>query len=176
MRAEPWLREIDLGIHPALAQPVFALEQVLEDLAAHTSGLTDAQVWLSPSGLTPLGFHLRHIAGSTQRLTTYLRGDQLTEAQLAEMKEEKTPGLTRAELLDRVDAAILEAQTALRGMDPGRLGEPRFIGRKRIRTTAAGLAIHIGEHAQRHVGQAITTCHVIRLFSPGTPGLRSQDA
>jgi hypothetical protein len=163
MTPEPWLREIDLGIHAALAQPVFALEQVMEDLEHHTAGLTDAQVWMSPHGLTPLGFHLRHIAGSTERLTTYLRGDQLTEAQLAQLKEEKTPGPTREQLLSNIDAAVRDAQAAIRAVDPGNLGEPRFIGRKRIRTTVIGLAIHIGEHAQRHTGQAITSCHVIRL-------------
>jgi hypothetical protein len=77
MALEPWLREIDLGLHAALAQPVFALQQVREDLELHTAGLTDEQVWLPVNGLTPLGFHLRHIAGSTRRLTTYLLGEQL---------------------------------------------------------------------------------------------------
>jgi uncharacterized damage-inducible protein DinB len=163
MPTEPWLREIDLGIHPALAQPVFALDQVLEDLEQHTAGLTDAQVWDSPLGLPPLGFHLRHIAGSTERLFTYLRGDQLTDSQLAQLKEEKTPGPTRVELLSEINAAIRDAQAAIRALDPEKLGEPRFIGRKRIRTNVVALAIHIGEHAQRHTGQAITTCHIIRL-------------
>lgn len=162
MAQEPWLREIDLGLHPALAQPVFALQQVREDLERHTSGITDEQVWLSVSGVAPLGFHLRHIAGSTRRLTTYLRGEQLSEAQLAEMREEKTPGASLAELLRSIADASQEAEAAMRALDPEKLGAPRYIGRKRIRTTAVGLAIHIGEHAQRHAGQAITTCHVIR--------------
>lgn len=162
MNSEPWLREIDLGVHPALAQPIFALEQVLEDLEHHTAGLTDSQVWITPHGLTPLGFHLRHIAGSTDRLTTYLRGDQLSEAQLAQLKEEKAPGPTRVELLGGIGDAVRDAQAAIRTLDPDKLGEPRFIGRKRIRTNVIALAIHIGEHAQRHTGQAITTCHVIR--------------
>lgn len=162
MSTEPWLREIDLGLHPALAQPVFALRQVLEDLGHHTTGLSDDQVWMSVNGLTPLGFHLRHLAGSTGRLTTYLRGEQLSEAQLLELREEKTPGPSRAQLLDEIASAFQDAEAAIRAVDPAGLGETRFIGRKRIRTTAVGLAIHIGEHAQRHTGQAITTCHVIR--------------
>jgi hypothetical protein len=165
MPVEPWLREVDLGVHPALAQPIFALEQVLEDLERHTAGLTDEQVWISPNGLTPLGFHLRHIAGSTDRLTTYLRGDQLSEAQLAQLKEEKTPGPTRDSLLSAITAAIRDAQAAIRALEPEHLGQPRFIGRKRIRTTIIGLAIHVGEHAQRHTGQAITTCNIIRLLA-----------
>jgi hypothetical protein len=163
MAVEPWLREIDLGLHPALAQPVFALQQVREDLERHTADITEAQVWRSVNGLTPLGFHLRHIAGSTRRLTTYLLGEQLSEAQLVELREEKTPGPSREQLLSEIAAAIDDAEAAIRSIDPERLGEGRFIGRKRIRTTVAGLAIHIGEHAQRHTGQAITTCHAIRL-------------
>ena len=162
---EPWLREIDLGVHPALAQPIFALEQVLEDLERHTAGLTDAQVWISLHGLTPLGFHLRHIAGSTGRLTTYARGDQLNEAQMAQLKEEKMPGPTLEMLLSDITHALRDAQTVIRELDPEKLGDPRFIGRKRIRTTAIALAIHIGEHAQRHAGQAITTCHVLRAMA-----------
>jgi len=169
MSVEPWLREIELGIHPGLAQPVFALEQVIEDLEHHTGGLTDAQMWISPLGLTPLGFHLRHIAGSTERLTTYLRGGQLSEAQLAQMKEEKTAGPTREKLLSDITAALRDAQAAIQAIDANMLGAARFIGRKRIRTTTAALAIHIGEHAQRHTGQAITTCHVIRCTAVQTP-------
>jgi hypothetical protein len=163
MATEPWLREIDLGVHPALAQPLFALQQVEEDLRHHTEGLTDTEVWLPVNGLTPLGFHLRHIAGSTRRLTTYLMGRQLTEEQIAEMKEEKTPGPSRELLLNEIAAAIQSANAAIRSLDRGNLGETRLIGRKGIRTTAIAVAIHIGEHAQRHTGQAITTCHVIRL-------------
>lgn len=162
MNPEPWLREIDLGVHPALAQPIFAMQQVQEDLAKHTEGLSDEQVWIPVNGLTPLGFHLRHIAGSTRRLTTYLIGEQISEAQIAEMKEEKTPGPSRGQMLSDIAAAIQDAETAMRALDPAKIGEDRFIGRKRIRTTAIALAIHIGEHAQRHTGHAITTCHVLR--------------
>ena len=161
---EPWLREVDLGVHPALAQPIFAMQQVEEDLLRHTEGLTDEQIWSSPLGLTPLGFHLRHIAGSTERLTTYLRGGELTEEQIAQMKQEKTPAGGRQELLDLIAAAFQTAESAIRALDPQTLGDARYIGRKRIRTTAVALAIHIGEHAQRHTGQAITTCHVLRAL------------
>jgi hypothetical protein len=163
MSVEPWLREIDLGIHPALAQPIFAMQHVMEDLQHYTEDLTDEQIWFSPQGLTPLGFHLRHIACSTDRLTTYLRGGELSEEQIGQMKREKTPGPTRDELLKDIAAAFAEAESAFRSLYPDHFGAARFIGRKRIRTTAIALAIHIGEHAQRHAGQAITTCHILRL-------------
>ena len=47
-----------------------------------TEGLTTEQIWATPDGFGPVGFHLRHIAGSVDRLTTYLEGGQISEAQL----------------------------------------------------------------------------------------------
>lgn len=40
------------------------------------------------------------------------------------------------------------------------------MGRKKLPTTVMGLVIHIAEHTQRHVGQAITTAKFARL-KPG---------
>jgi len=162
-KPEPWLREIDTRALPALAAPIFALMQVQEDLEHWTSGLTDEQVWLPIHGLTPLGFYLKHIAGSTRRLTAYLRGEQLTEEMLVELREEKTPGMPLHEMLLQIAAAFDEAASVLRSVqNPEHLRALRFIGRKKIRVTLAGLAIHIGEHAQRHTGQAIVICQLLR--------------
>jgi hypothetical protein len=162
---EPWLRESDLGVHPALAQPLFALQQVREDVPKHTSQISDVQIWASPLGLTPLGFHLRHLAGSTDRLTTYLCGRALSESQLAELGLEKIPGPPRESLLAAVERAIQTADHAIRTLHPNEFGSPRYIGRKRIPSTAIGLAIHIAEHAQRHTGQIISACHLLRAMS-----------
>ena len=160
--AEPWLREIDFGIHPALAQPIFALQQAVEDVERCTAGLTDQQIWSSPSGVTPVGFHMRHMAGSTGRLTTYLRGEALTESQLAELRQEGFPGMAQEELLNRIKNAVDEATAVIQGIDPAELGAARHIGRKLVRTTAIGLAIHIGEHALRHTGQIVSVCQMLR--------------
>jgi hypothetical protein len=162
---EPWLRELDLGVHPALAQPLFALQQVREDVPKHTAHISDVQVWAAPLGLTPLGFHLRHLAGSTDRLTTYLLGRALSESQLAELALERIPGLSRESLLAAVERAIQAADHAIRTLHPNEFGSPRYIGRKRIPSTAIGLAIHIAEHAQRHTGQIIGVSHLLRALS-----------
>jgi uncharacterized damage-inducible protein DinB len=117
-------------------------------------------------GLTPLGFHLRHLAGSTDRLATYLLGQPLHESQLAELARENLPGPNREELLAAMEAAIQKAERVIRELHE--LGAPRYIGRKRIPTTAIGLAIHIAEHAQRHIGQIITTCQLLKAVDlPG---------
>jgi hypothetical protein len=148
---------------PSVAQPILCLMQVREDLDKWTAGLTDDQVWQPVHGLTPLGFHLKHIAGSTRRLTAYLRAEQLTDEMLAEMREEKTPGSPLSELLLQIAAAFDEAERVMRSVqDPEFLRAVRFVGRKKIRTSLAGLAIHIGEHTQRHLGEAIVLCQLLK--------------
>ena len=54
------------------------------------------------SPIASLGFHLAHIAGSVNRLATYLRGEQLTAEQIAQMKGEGTSHLTLTELLGAI--------------------------------------------------------------------------
>ena len=45
---------------------------------------------------------------------------------------------------------------------PTRLLDARFVGRKQLPTTVLGLLVHIAEHTQRHLGQAITIAKVVR--------------
>src|SRR3989442_11980946 len=97
--AEPWLRGPIEGV-PAHLMPVFhSFLQVREDLALHTAGLSTDQVWRRAEPLPSLGFQLRHIAGSVDRLVTYLMGAELTAAQIDTLKKEADPGATLDELL-----------------------------------------------------------------------------
>ena len=127
-----------------------------EDLAQWTEGLTSAQLWATPHGFGSVGFHLRHIAGTTDRLMTYLQGQQLSETQLAFLKTEKEPGASREMLLAGLDVAFDKAEAVVRSLHPAQLAEPRAAGRKQLPTTVIGLLVHIAEHTQRHVGQAIS--------------------
>ncbi len=160
---EPWLRGPLHGVHPLAAPILYTFQQAREDLAAHSEGLETAQVWATPHGFGSLGFHLRHIAGSTDRLMTYLEGRQLSDAQLAAMRSEQEPGATREELLAEMDAAFRRAEAVVRSLDAALLTEPRVIGRKRLPTTVIGLLTHIAEHIQRHVGQAISAAKLARV-------------
>jgi hypothetical protein len=42
------------------------------------------------------------------------------------------------------------------------LEEPRYIGKKRLPSTVLGILVHVAEHTQRHLGQAITTAKLAR--------------
>jgi uncharacterized damage-inducible protein DinB len=151
------------GVDPLLAPILYSFQQAREDLAHWTEGLTPEQLWARPHGFGSVGFHLRHIAGSTDRLMTYLIGDQLDTEQLAFMKSEHNPGAAREELLGVLDQAFRKAEAVVRSLDPAKLAEPRGVGRKQLPTTVAGLLTHIAEHTQRHVGQAISAAKWARV-------------
>ena len=141
---------------------LYAFQQTREDLARHTAGLTAGQVWARPHGLAPLGFHLRHMAGSVDRLTSYLEGRPLDEGQMAALAAEMEPGTGLEELLADVDRALRQAEEIIRAIDPATFAEPRWVGRKRLPTTVIGLLVHIAEHTQRHLGQAIGAAQLAR--------------
>jgi uncharacterized damage-inducible protein DinB len=89
---EPWLRGPIEGAHPLTAPLLYAFQQAREDLAHYTAGLSHDQIWSTPHGFGSVGFHLRHIAGSTERLMTYVQGRQLTPEQLAAIASEHEAG------------------------------------------------------------------------------------
>ncbi len=160
--AEPWLRGPIEGVSPFIAPTLWAFEQARADVAKHTEGLTTEQLWTRPAGVASVGFHIRHIGGSVERLTTYLEGRQLSQVQMDALKAEQDPGAPLTELLAGMHDALKRAEEVYRGLDPGRLTEVRLVGRRGLPSTVIGLLIHIAEHTQRHTGQCVTTAKLIR--------------
>jgi DinB superfamily len=151
-----------------LAPALYTFQQTREDLARHTAELTAGHVWARPHGLAPLGFHLRHIAGSVDRLATYLEGRSLDARQMAALAAEMEPGASPEELLADIDRALRRAEDIIRAIDPATLSELRWVGRKRLPTTVIGLLVHIAEHTQRHLGQAIGAAQLARVCGSGS--------
>jgi uncharacterized damage-inducible protein DinB len=160
---EPWLRGPLPGVDTLVAPLLYSFQMAREDLAKYTAGLTIEQIWATPHGFGSVGFHLRHIAGATDRLMTYVSGGQLSSEQMVALKSEKEAGTTREELLAGIDQAFESAEAVVRSLDPTRLTEPRGVGRKQLPTTVIGLLVHIAEHTQRHVGQAISAAKLARV-------------
>jgi len=104
---------------------------------------------------------LRHIARSVDRLLTYAEGRPLDAAQIAALKSETQDGATRDELFAELDASLAHAASRIRALDAIRLSEPRAVGGKKLPTTLGGLLVHVADHTQRHVGQAITTAKIV---------------
>ncbi len=160
--AEPWLRGAIAGVHPITAPFLFSMTQAREDLAQWTASLTADQLWARPLGLAPVGFQIRHIGGSIERLAVYLRGEQLNDQQLGEMKREMEPGASYQQVTSRMEEQMLWAEAIVKSVDPRTWNDLRAVGRKALPTTVGGLITHIAEHTQRHVGQAIITVKVLR--------------
>jgi len=156
MEAEPWLRGVDFSVHPVTAHLLKAAQQIREEVRAALIGLTREQIWARPCGMTSAGFHAKHLAGSTQRLSTYLADEQLSDEQLAAIAGESTGPESADDLIAAVDTALDRYEHLVRQLRPGDFGAVRTVGRKRLQTTAVSLAIHIAEHGQRHIGQAIS--------------------
>ena len=164
--AEPWLRGPIAGM-PAMVMPAaHALMQAAEDIPMAVNGLTVPQLWALPGGAAAVGFHLRHLGGSIDRLLTYMNGEMLSDAQMEALEAEITDdGRSAEELAAEALAAIERGIDAMRDTPPGTYLESRGVGRRKLPTTVIGLLVHIAEHTQRHVGGIIATSKVVRGMS-----------
>jgi uncharacterized damage-inducible protein DinB len=158
---EPWLRGSETDV-PAVGRAVLhALQLAEEDLRKWCGNLSDAEVNARPAGAPPVAFHIRHLSRSLDRLLTYAERRSLDDEQVSCLRTELDPGATRDELFAELTAALANAAERVRVLANKNLEEPRIVGKKRLPTTLGGLLVHIADHTQRHVGQAITTARVI---------------
>jgi len=158
---EPWLRGT-LAEVPAVPRAVLhALELAKKDLQRWCGALSDAELNARPGGIAPVAFHVRHIARSIDRLLTYAEGNQLSDAQIAEMKGESDSDAKREELFEELDTALRKGAARIGALDVKRLDEARVVGKKQLPTTLGGLLVHVADHTQRHVGQAVTTAKIV---------------
>jgi hypothetical protein len=102
------------------------------------------------------------MAGSIDRLLTYLEGRELTKDQLTFLRNEPNGEGAFDQLYSELDAALADAESRLLKLDLNSLGGPRYVGRRRLEVTGYGLLVHIAEHTQRHLGQALTTAKFVR--------------
>jgi uncharacterized damage-inducible protein DinB len=161
---EPWLRGTHAEV-PAVGRAVLhALDLALDDLTQWTAGLTDAEVHAEPLGLTPLAFHLRHIARSTDRILSYAEGNQLSGEQLTALKAERAGEEPLAALLAEVEASFSNAAERVRVLATAHFETFRGVGRKQLPTSIGGALIHVADHTQRHVGQVVTTAKVLKAL------------
>jgi len=159
---EPWLRGTLTEV-PAVQRAVLhALELAREDLERWSEGLSDSELNARPAGIPPVAFHLRHITRSIDRLLTYAEGAQLSPEQMSSLKSELDPGATRNELLAELVVGFSKSVRRIRAFSVHHLQEQRFVGKKQLPTSIGGLLVHIADHTQRHVGQAITTAKIVR--------------
>jgi uncharacterized damage-inducible protein DinB len=158
---EPWLRGTLTEI-PAVPRAVLhALELAKEDIARWCFKLSDEQLNARPGGIAPVAFHLRHIVRSVDRLLTYADGRPLTDDQIATLKTELEPGATHSDLFSEFNDGLSKAAARIRALASTDLEMTRKVGKQELPTTVGGLLVHVADHTQRHVGQAITTAKIV---------------
>jgi uncharacterized damage-inducible protein DinB len=158
---EPWLRGTLTDVSAVQRAVLHALELAGEDLAKWCGNLSDAELNARPGNLAPVAFHVRHISRSINRLLTYAEGKELSAAQMDALRSELDPGARGDELFAELAGALDQAASRVQAFDATQLEESRAVGKKRLPTTVTGLLVHIAEHTQRHVGQAITTAKIV---------------
>jgi uncharacterized damage-inducible protein DinB len=158
---EPWLRGTHTEI-PAVARGVVhALELASEDVRRWCATLPLDELEARPCGLPAVGFHLRHIARSLDRLLTYAEGRGLSSSQIAELQSEMQPSGTLAELFEEFAGALAKSTVRVRALYESDLEQERLVGKLKLPSTVGGLLVHVAEHTQRHVGQAVTTAKLM---------------
>lgn len=164
---EPWLRGTHTDTAAVQRAVVHALELAEEDLIRWCYDLSDEELNASPHGLPTVASQLRHIARSVDRLLTYAEGRELDANQLGALKAETEGGATREALMQELIGVIDNAKFRVGVIRSSGLEAPRSVGRKQLPTTVGGLLVHVADHTQRHVGQAITTAKVLRALRSG---------
>jgi uncharacterized damage-inducible protein DinB len=164
-KPEVWLRGPVEGVPALLQPPAHSLLQCREELEALVAGLTSHQIWQRPGGSASIGYHLRHAAGSLDRLFTYARGAMLSDAQMLVLRQESQPdpALGAADLLAAFDATVERSLDQLRSTDERTLTDARHVGRSKLPSTVIGLLFHGAEHTQRHAGQIAT---LVKMLQP----------
>lgn len=162
MEREAWLNGKLEGYAPIVMPAAHALVQAIADLKKAVQNLSVEELTARPNDAPSIAFHLRHIAGSVDRLLTYSRGAELNEAQFNFLKSEnEKPNQTAHELTELAVAEIRNALEELQSIQTETLFEERFVGRQKLPTNVFGLLFHIAEHTARHVGQIVTTAKIV---------------
>jgi hypothetical protein len=158
---EPWLRGTLIEVDAVRRQVLHALELAGEDVERWCIGLNDAEMNARPFGVPSVAFHLRHIAGSLDRLLTYAERGSLSGAQMDALHSETDEAASAEVVLAELRAGLGDARRRVMMISPGSYEEPRAVGRARLPSTVSGLLVHCAEHTQRHIGQTVTTAKVV---------------
>ena len=125
---EPWLRGTLTEVPAEQRAVLHALELAREDIARWCAPLSQEEMHARPYGLGSVAFHLRHVAGSLDRLLTYAEGNILNETQTlllaAEMNAE---GSSRA-ILTEFERGLRTADERVRAIDLGQVARTAHRG------------------------------------------------
>lgn len=163
---DPWLRGPVPGIRTLLQPVAHALHAADEEVVSVVGALDHGAIWTKVGSVSSIGFHVIHLAGSTDRLFSYAAGQVLTESQRTALEQERNADdmrPSREDLLHTWAGAYADAMDRLRTtFSNADLEAVRTVGRAKLPSTVLGLLFHAAEHAARHSGQITTTAKILR--------------
>ena len=71
------------------------------------------------------------------------------------------PGASRDEVFTEFARAVDRSAQRIRALAAADLEGARTVGGKALPTTVGGLLVHVADHTQRHVGQAVSTAKIL---------------
>ena len=160
---EVWLRGPVEGI-PALLQPAaHALLQSSEEIKKYLRSFPEHLLNRKPYGRASVGFHLRHITGVLDRMITYAKDQDLSNAQFKYLENEGNSDTHKSskQLIIAFEQKVEDALKFFITLKTTELTEVRTVGRKKLPSTIIGLLFHSAEHSQRHVGQLMVTISIL---------------
>ena len=161
LQPEPWLRATLTDVPVVARAAIHALQLANEDLERWAGRLVEDELNQGPYGLPSVGFHLRHIAGSLDRLLTYAEGQQLSPDQILFLTRELDTTARQHRALAELGNALERSKARILGLANADLNKKCEVGVKKLPTTVGSLLVHVAEHTQRHVGQAVTTAQIL---------------
>lgn len=170
-KLEAWQRGPVEGVPAGLQHVAHSLIQTRDEVTAIADGFPGRLLGVRPAGVASVGFHLRHVTGVLDRLFTYARDEQLTDAQRDALGAERAAGapdggdwsgVSAEELAREFSAQVDRALSQLRATPESEITAPRGVGRAKLPSTVLGLLSHAAEHTQRHLGQLLVTARVVR--------------
>ncbi|MGN6402750.1 MAG: hypothetical protein ACTHMD_19995 [Flavisolibacter sp.] len=97
---EVWLRGPIEQVPPLLQPVAHTLTQAAEEVKKIMEDFPDKLLWKRPAEVAAPGFHLQHITGVIDRLSTYAKGELLSESQMMYLQGEgKETSITSQELV-----------------------------------------------------------------------------
>ena len=162
LMTEAWLTGPVPRCHPVLMPAAHSFLQVRNEIARAARGLVGRAALAVAWSLRVDWLPCVHLAGATDRLLTYARGDQLCPSRSRRRRRRR-----RVHGLDASTLARPRQDRDGRGdrsgpADIGRnIAEPREVGRQRLPSTVLGLIFHAAEHATRHGGKSGTLRRIV---------------
>ena len=160
---EVWLRGPIEQVPPLLQPVAHTLTQAAEEVKKIMEDFPDKLLWKRPAEVASPGFHLQHITGVIDRLSTYAQGELLSESQMMYLQGEgKETSITSQELVHQFEEKVNDLIKLLQATDETTLTAYRSVGRKALPSTVMGLLFHTAEHTMRHLGQLLVTVRIIK--------------